>query len=821
MKKLTLTFLFILLLNLIGLGQSSIPVPKRAKKSDDRILISSEKDVHQFSKYLRRNGQPTTLVFSENINATAFFEQYPFMDEVTQLVLKGNNQVNNDLFCKLTALKHVLFYVKEYDSTIVNNINDCPYLTEVSYFFSREYPATTEWFKLNYVETINILGIMDKNEMERLVPALSMIKKLRHVRFSADFTKDLPKNIGTLNLEKFGFIDNLSLLQNITFYDLAVENYYLNYWDETQKKSVIIPLDYFSDRVTLEDYDKSYLSSIFYNAQVLPYYAFQGLDNTNTVKITANSKVDGQTGYSVFDTTNRSMKAPLYFKTNPFVTSFSDKLKSVNSEGGYEHFTIDSKRDNVLITQRGYKVLIPGNAFVDDKDETVSRWIDIYFKYIYNSADFMLAAIPSDYDSFNNKFALNNAQVVMLYASEKNIPLKLKRGYAIDVELSSSNGRSFLLSTDEPYWYPYDETGQTGLVRYKLTPQNDTFDYQQMVDFADINQRYYDPQYFYILDKKESRVKVPKSLSTSYKLRPDDWVYQPYERGMTLNRGEFYLKPGKSLVGARKISFTDTLRRKQVYFTVYNKVDKKLFPELQVFKKYLFEYVGDEEKKTFTKTLLRGKKFNDFRIHYKQGNAQGIVELKYDEGYVQLPFVVVKTGTKQGKEAKEKEKFYKKFLKYSTILEKRNEAQKIHIQTYNKRINETKEDLGNKELLSLLELGTFAWATLDNSLQYSQINVVVNDAQGIPLDIKKLAIIYNNPSQVDYFTNKSIKVNFAKEFAMLATDFEGNMYYMTASQCKGLKSGEGSVVSINARLVTEQYYNWEFLYKAFGFAKLK
>ena len=662
---------------------------------------------------------------------------------------------------------------------------------------------------------------MSNGEMERIVPLLASIKNLRHVRFSADFTKDLPKNIGVLNLKKFGFIDNLSLLQNITFYDLAVENYYINYWDEKDKRSVVIPLDYYSDRVTLEEYDKAYLSSIFYNAQVLPYYAFQGLDETNLVKIDPKIKVDGQTAYSIFDTTNRSASAPLYFKTNPYVQGFSDKLKTVNLEEAYEHFSIDPQRDNVLITKKGYKVLMPSNAFMDENGESISQKVDIYFRYVYNIAEYVLSAIPSSYDSFNTSYALNNAQVAMLYASSKNIPLRLKRGYAIDVELNNSAGRSFLLSRDEPYWYSYDETEQTGLIRYKLTSQNDTFGFQQMVDFANINQRYYDPQYFYILDQKESKVKIPKTLSSRYNLQVDDWIYKPYEKGMTLNKGEFYLKSGKSLLGVRKIGFTDTLRRKQIYFVVYNKVDKKLFPELQVFKNYLFEYAGDEEKKTFTKTLLRGKKFNDIRIYYNQGDAEGIVELKHEEGYIQLPFRVVKANIKQGKAGKEMAKFFKCFLKYKAILEKRNDAQSIHVNTYNKRLNEQKEMLSNKQLLSLLQLGTFAWAALDTSSNYAQINVVVNDAQGIPLDIKKLAVIYNNPSQVNYFSDKAIKVNFAREFAMLATDFEGKMYYMTASQCKGLKSGEGSVVSINARLVTPQYYHWEFLCKAFGFSKVK
>ena len=84
---------------------------------------------------------------------------------------------------------------------------------------------------------------------------------------------------------------------------------------------------------------------------------------------------------------------------------------------------------------------------------------------------------------------------------------------------------------------------------------------------------------------------------------------------MVREKNEFYLKPGKALIGARKISFKDTARRKTIFFRIYNKIDARLFPEIEYFKKYVFQYDGDEVRKTFTKKLLRGKKFHDFIIN--------------------------------------------------------------------------------------------------------------------------------------------------------------------------------------------------------------
>ncbi len=815
LKTKYILFAIILAIGTFASAQKHLPVPNKAKKSDEKILISNSKDILAFGKYLRRNGQPQTLVLAPNVSLSNLVEHYPQLDEVNQLVLQGNNDIAEDLFCKLPALSNVIFHVQNYDSSIVKAINDCYYLEEISYVFSRDFPVTENWFDLNNIKKINVLGILGKKELAEIVEMLPNVSNLEQLRISVDYSKDIPSNVAAIKgLKSFGFIDNLSFIINHTFYDLAVENYYINYWDAANQTSVMLPLDYYSDRVTLEEYDKTNISNIFYNGQVLPYFTIAPIAPPILKDIEIRTTTTIGTKFSIFDTIDRNEKAPPYFKTNPSVKVVSSKI---NPQA--EYYQINPIIDNVIITENGFKILIPKGCLLLPDGNKSSNMVDVYFKYSNNIVDLALNGIPSQFDSFNDYFSLNNPQTITLYASENSVPLKVADNYAIDVEIEKKQQRSLKLDNAEPFWYPYDETGQNGLNRYKITPLNDTFGAQQLVDFADVRERYFNPDYFYVLDRNETKVKIPKTLKKNYANKPNAWLYQPFEKGMTLSKNEFYLKPGKALIGVRKISYNDSLRKEKVFFTIQNLISDKLFPELRYFAKYEFEYTGYELKKEFTKALLRGNKFFDVRIFYTQGENGGYVELKCEKGYIQLPFSILKSGTSAADESKQKAAFQKKYTKYETMLAKRYSLQQTHVKTYNAKANNEKEKVSNKTLFSIQQFGVYAAASIDTTAKYSQINLVINDAQGIPMDIDKIIIIYNQPQQADYFNNKAINVNFNKEFAVIAVNFAGDLYYATASQCKGLKSGEGSVVSLNTRLVSKELLNWSLLYKSLGFSK--
>jgi len=811
--KYTHLFFFYLLSSVFLFAQQPLPSPRKAKKIDDKIVIAGEKDAKQFGKYLKQFGQPKTLVFEENVNLAYFSSLYPNLDEVSQLILRGNNAVELDAFCKFPSVEHIIVTASDGDTFVINAINECNFINEVSIVFSRDYLPNKLWLNFKYANTINVLGILGKKELTQAAALLKDKKNLSCLRFGVDYAKDLPENLNQISqLRHIGFIDNLSFIENHTFHDLAIERYFINFWDVKNQKTEMLSLSYYSDRIGLEDYDKNYISSLYFNAQLLPYYT-QLSEAENVAKVINDKNTNTSRAFSLFDTFNRDNKPALFFDQHSAIAKPSSLWPIVN-----EYFTIDASKDNVLITKAGIKVLIPKKAFINAENEMVAGKIDIAFRYISTITDFALSGIPSFFDSFNENFTLNYPQVFYLYASEKNIPLKIASGYAIDIMLGINSKRLFKLDNTSPVWYTYDDNDKINVVRYKLTPLNDTFAIQQIVDPADIGFRYFDPSYYYILDKNETKVKIPTQLKKSYRLKEGQWIYQPIEKGMKLQHGEIYLKPGKALVGVRKISFSDTARKDQVYFTIYNSLDNRLFPEIVAFSKYYFLYNGIEDKRSFTKNLIRSKKFNDIRIFYTLGEKGGYIELKDDEGYVQLTFTLL-TSEDAEKNKKNILIFGKKYKKYEEQLLKRGQAQRVHINTYNLKANKDKADTKQKQLLSLHHLGYFSLANIDSNTVLASINLVINDFQGVPLDISKIMVVYKEPSAVNYFDNKQIKVDFNKEFAIIAVDFLGKIYFGTASQCKGLKSGEGSVVTLNCRIVSKEMMSGDILLKNLGFSK--
>jgi hypothetical protein len=796
-----------------AIGQVKIPSPKKAGKSDDKVAIYNSKDVNQFERYIDKWGQPQTLFLGKGIDAKLFLERYYYLDEVSQLVFFGNNQVGQDLLCELSGLEHVIFHIAEYDSNLVNAINNCSFLKEVSFYFQRDVPIDSRWFNLEHIETLNILGIFTKKQLEEMVPKLSQVKKLETIRFSTDFTRDLPKNLSIIsNLKQLGMIDNLSLIQSQTFHDLAVEHHFINYWDPVKRKNIILPFDYYSDRVTLENYDFEYLSNLMGKGQILPYYAYQ-TPVKKAISKKPQNQLYGVSRYSAFDTVDRSKKPSLYFALNQSIDPLKDDI-----DLGYEHFIINPTQNQILQTQKGYKLTIPANVLLTEKGEPCQGKVDIYFKLLENLAEMALMGIPTSYDSLNDTYRLMNPKMLLVYASCKNRKLKIKRGFAIDIEVPATVGRDWQLSDYNSFWYPYNFLDYGPVTRYKKDAFNDTQELQKLVDYTGFNERYYNPKYYYLLDEEDQRVKVGRSLKASYKITENSRIFRPYKKGMTLERGEFYLKPGKALIGVRRVSFKDTARKKQTYFRVYNKSDQKLFVELKAFKKYVFKYIGSESRRTFTKNLLRKKKFHDIRIHYQPGSNQGVVELKYAEGFVQLPFSVVDTKIKKSAE-KQRAKFLKRFLKYKSLLSRRKKFHQKHLVNYNLQVNNERPDIGVPRILPIIELGAYAIAEVDSLQATSNINLIVNDASGLPIDVQKIVVVYNEPKALEYFSNKSIKLNFSREFAILVTDYKGNIYYITASSCLSLKSGEGSVKSINARLLKPEMETPSVLLKNLGFKR--
>jgi len=810
-KKLSLIILFIGL-SFASLAQNIIPRPHQASKSDDKVWISNAKDIKNFSRFLKRNGQPQTLLFARNLDTKLFFETYPDFDEVTQLIFEGGNAIKTETLCELPSLSHVMFHVDTFNAAWVQAVNACQFITEISYVFEQDAYVDARWFNLKWVNTLNVIGIFSKQQLSLLTPKVKSIKQLKHVRFSTDFTRDLPENILDLTqVETFGMIDNLSFIQSRTFHDLAREKHYINYWDKELKKSIVVGFDYFSDRVNLETYDFNYLSALFKDGQLLPYYAYQAPASPKVI-VPKTQPDQSIRAYSRYDTTNRKSKPSLFFELNENIQSLNP-----NYTPKFEHFVISSTKNTALLSKDGYKIAIPANSLVTQSGEPCTYSVDLYFRIITNTAEFGLSGFPTSFDSFNTPFSLTNPRICMLYASANNIPIKLKKGFAIDVEMPNSAHRQWQLSENMPYWYPYDALEGGALSRYKINSFTDTFGKQDLADLTAFSQRYNEPSYFYILDKTDVRVKIPKSLKVSY--APNiKRIYYPYRKGMTREKKEFYLRPGKALVGARKMSYKDTARNKKVFFRIYNKVDQRLFPELHYFRKYVFQYSGSEGRKTFTKALLRGRKFNDIRIFYQEGDAEGLVELKYEDGYVQLPFTVIRAGEKKSR-AKQIKKFKKLYAKYKIRLASREASHARHLQNYNQQLNDEKPDVGGTQLLSITQLGSYALAGLDTSNAYQSINVILTQGSGLPLDVKKIIVIYHNPDYLQYFSQKSIELNFNQQFAIIAIDYKGDMYYVTASQCKSLRSGVGSIKSLGTRRVKPDFSTSRLLYRNLGFDK--
>ncbi len=103
---------------------------------------------------------------------------------------------------------------------------------------------------------------------------------------------------------------------------------------------------------------------------------------------------------------------------------FISQKVQVNQGGVYEYAS-------------GSRLVVPAAAFQNDRGELVEGEVEIFFKEYLNLADLYLAGIPMTYDSAGQKYYLNSAGMVEVYAVQNGQRLNMTPGKSIQVEMVS------------------------------------------------------------------------------------------------------------------------------------------------------------------------------------------------------------------------------------------------------------------------------------------------------------------------------------------------------------------------------------------------
>jgi hypothetical protein len=230
----------------------------------------------------------------------------------------------------------------------------------------------------------------------------------------------------------------------------------LNSFSQTAPNAI---LHFSSNEYQLTERQKQYLDSFVLTLRNIPdAYSFNLSGHTDSVGSSGyNSNLSYKRALAVaayltakgFRQNNMHLQAKGY--TSPVVNNKTDEnkernrrveiafhlaLPQIKSVGGVsvpaEQLLVNDN-GGVLTTSTGTKIVVPQDAFVDEKGNAIKGSVNIQYKEYRDAMDFLLSDIPMHYNTGTEAIPFNSAGMFTITASQANTPVYLKEGKKINV----------------------------------------------------------------------------------------------------------------------------------------------------------------------------------------------------------------------------------------------------------------------------------------------------------------------------------------------------------------------------------------------------
>ena len=230
----------------------------------------------------------------------------------------------------------------------------------------------------------------------------------------------------------------------------------------------------------------------------------------------------------------------------------------------YQKFKLKSEQGATFKTQSNSKIIIPKNAFVNNKGENIIGDVEIKFREFHNQADIIASGIPMKYDSAGIQSHLESAGMIDIKGYQNNEPVFINPKKQITVELQSTQFADkfnmYALDTIAKNWvYLHRDNSLKGLEgQKKLKEQNRLEDK---------------------IEENNTTKAIQKQIDAiPPKIEIEKVVYS--KKINQLPKANEPTKPAKAIEGRPKFQLD---------------VNAKEFPELATFNNMVFE-VGSENK---------------------------------------------------------------------------------------------------------------------------------------------------------------------------------------------------------------------------------
>lgn len=469
-----------------------------------------------------------------------------------------------------------------------------------------------------------------------------------------------------------------------------------------------------------------------------------------------------------------SVALQAFYKAEESKPCIAPPIKGLNVH--YTTYNVIAEKGATLDYKSGSKIIIPKNAFADEKGNILKGEVELRYRELHDAADFFVSGIPMTYDSAGVKYQFESAGMVEVLAYQNGKQVQMAPQKAIDIEMASNyNGTEYNFYKLDTVANNWSCLGKDKVVA-KPAPANSSFSEQPGIVKVEET-----PEYK-VLETKKVEAKKEKVAEMAALPKP---IAEPTKPAQ--------VKKGK--------------------YTFNLDVDAKEFPELTVYKGLLFE-VGDENT-NFNKSMY-DITWDEAAI--KEGTKSGEnYNLTLKKGLKKYDLIVYPVF--EGKDYETAIKTYQeKFDKYKVTLDKRiaeekriEEVYQAKVAEYQRKQEELKkiqaERVANaykqlettQKVIRMFAVNSFGVFNCDNPSVYP--TGVVCSAT-IKNDLKKNLMCYDvylvddqKNGLFTYYRNPVMRLSFnpnAKN--MLWTVENGVLYWMKPEQFNSIKGGSQDLV---------------------------
>jgi hypothetical protein len=748
------------------------------KSVPEKIELNSEADILLFEKGRLNLSNVYSIKFSNIDKLSKIADIVNSLPEIVEVYLShcGNN-LDDEIWKKIHFVDHLILEIQPEDTGVLHRAYQISHLKKVTFIF-KETPK--DWdFLLYYKQlpSIHVYGTMLPLDFYEMFEKLKFFHGLKELGVSIDFATDIPSNLNMLmSLKVLKLYDNLSRISNHNLAELHPERFNLS-GILANDAPTLIRVYFYSEDFGLTQRENDYLTTMLMGKRT----AYEPIQDFS-------EQVDKKT----ID----------YFATPPVpvfngVKGLKQPLESVKPKA--EIFTIDTRKHNIIHTKNGFNVYIPANSLITSLNEVYQGKAQILFRQLSTPLDMFFMGLDMSMlkRPGTPNYSLGVGFEIDAVAGMQVLKIKENEIWRVEIPHKDTAAGFYFYDEESDKMLDYRlyrqmiENGKQAHVSYRFDEwmRNGNAERVFPLDNRSYLSRFGDPSNFFVFDEHNSIEKIYKHQGY-YVKKENEWSVNP-------SKDFVKIKSGKALFRLIKEN-PKNQQKGDVFFTLNDKFDSKLFPEMKFLKRRLFKSAGSENSKEFSAQFRRGKYYVDYILETDSRDGKWRLILKSTEGYEEI---IVEPGfyNKRGKLLKSNAntRVLNKFK--SKITDK----QEAFNQYLDQRKLEYTQFYDNRQAV-FLKKGQFHTEFIRQTGLFGMLNVVpqenpiefyinLSDDNGIPIDAKDIFVIDKKTGYSKRIAQGNQKLNPNLLSMIICVDFNGNIYYLKGDEITKHGFSDGSI----------------------------